>query len=454
MTHYLFICCLLISGTVKAADLEASVGEKRGASALALEQAPPQRQRVEAEEGGDSLSVTSHSARDRSTSSSDDFTSATETSTSRGQLYCVPTYDAAFKYILSAPEIRQSFLETFAPGIDAASVEPLDEHMNPLKKFTRLREFVFDKKNLRARAALKEHRSDIDVRIKGKKSAKATAFLKGCVEHFKDMKKAFSKPKYDGAMDLVCQLKNGDYVLVEMQVKPQKQWDERALIYAASFYGRQLRVGDSWEKRQQTVKKVMAINILGGGRRNYHHWKESPTEYVRRYKFMEEGSLKTIMNGIELHQYSIMNAEGRGKSEAEGDWLTFFRRAHQFRSEREVLETIKTAAVRKAFERALLEKLPAKVKERYDSQAGYASSDEDIEYARKKGERIGLEKGEILGRIKTLLELNFSYEDIITKTPGLTAEQLQEIKADIAVEQSSPASIGNRAVSSREMPAF
>ncbi len=49
MTHYLFICCLLISGTVKAADLEASVGEKRGASALALEQAPPQRQRVEAD---------------------------------------------------------------------------------------------------------------------------------------------------------------------------------------------------------------------------------------------------------------------------------------------------------------------------------------------------------------------------------------------------------------------
>ena len=79
---------------------------------------------------------------------------------------------------------------------------------------------------------------------------------------------------------MVCRLDNGEFILVEVQVKPQDFWDSRALCYAAAFYGNQLKRGEDWPK----LKKVIAINLLGVkvdiGERPFG-------ELVRHYKFTQ-----------------------------------------------------------------------------------------------------------------------------------------------------------------------
>jgi hypothetical protein len=55
----------------------------------------------------------------------------------------------------------------------------------------------------------------------------------------------------------------------------------------AAFYGNQLRRGDK-KKWEQHIKKVIGINILGGGK--------------------DDKVSKRYIDGIELIQYSIMSA--------------------------------------------------------------------------------------------------------------------------------------------------
>jgi hypothetical protein len=50
------------------------------------------------------------------------------------QVYTIPTYDAAFKWILSDDLIRPSFFNAFVPELEIESSERLDEHMNPVEK--------------------------------------------------------------------------------------------------------------------------------------------------------------------------------------------------------------------------------------------------------------------------------------------------------------------------------
>lgn len=69
-------------------------------------------------------------------------------------------------------------------------------------------------------------------------------------------------------LDLLCKLANGELVLVELQVIPQDFWDQRALAYCSSVYCRQLSKGSTWGD----LKRVIGINILGGGKEDKRHW--------------------------------------------------------------------------------------------------------------------------------------------------------------------------------------
>jgi predicted transposase/invertase (TIGR01784 family) len=297
------------------------------------------------------------------------------------QTYGIPTYDALFKYVMSEDSVRPSFINSFVPGIVIKSSKRLDEHMNPLQELQLLRTFI--------------HREDTDKTVKRISStagaclgfcdsntsvivedSDATKFLHEFIGHFNDMKKAFPRIKYDGTMDFVCALDSGEYALVEIQVAPQDHWDRRALAYIAAFYGNQLRQGDKWGKH---IKKVIGINILGGGKDNVVYWKDSPGEYARHYKFQEQlhdVGANRFIDGIELFQYSIMNApdkEDPASSQEKNDWITFFKRGHQM-SEEQVKSQIQTPAVLEAFQRAKLSSLPGDVKDAYE--------DEDKQYDR------------------------------------------------------------------------
>ena len=122
-------------------------------------------------------------------------------------------------------------------------------------------------------------------------------------EHFDDLQKAFSRPKYNGLMDFACRLDNGEYALIEMQVYPENTFDKRALAYISSFYGGQLFQGE----KMKNMKRVVGINILAG---SLDHWKGSH-EFMRHYRFQNQlGDQKTprYLEGMELIQYSIAHA--------------------------------------------------------------------------------------------------------------------------------------------------
>jgi hypothetical protein len=166
----------------------------------------------------------------------------------------------------------------------------------------------------------------------------ATKFFKKILDHFSDMRKSFPKVKYDGTMDFVCQTDNGEYVMVEMQ---------------------------------NHIKNVIGINILGGGNIDLTHWTDTPDQYVRYYKVEEQlhtdtqGLPQRYIPGLELFQYSIMNAPDNGLPDSEKqDWITFFKKPHRM-NEEEVATRIKTPEVLQVFQKAKLDTLPRDVRKQY-----------------------------------------------------------------------------------------
>ena len=273
-------------------------------------------------------------------------------------------------------------------------------------------------------------------------SEEATVFLHNILHQFEDLKIAFPEEAFDGTMDFVCLLDTGELALIEVQVIPYDYWDQRALAYVAAFYGNQLRKKGSW----CDIKHVIGINILGGGKDQTAHWKETPDQFVRHYKMTEQLHKENrIMHGMELIQYSIMNAPKSIENQETKDWLTFFQRAH-FMTEEEVHATIKTPAVLEAFERVRYDKLPSEVREQYELQdKDYDRISEYTKAEKAEGEAKGEAKGLVKGKAEGLAEglakgkieekietakkmstKGFPLEDIADCT-GLSIEKIKEI---------------------------
>jgi len=241
--------------------------------------------------------------------------------------------------------------------------------MNPTEKLQLLRTFLHDKKTLDIAAKLSSLGSFV-VAQKDHQGAlvpddQSTSFLEALMGRFEEICYAFPKQKFDGVMDFACRLDNGEYALIEMQVIPQNYWDRRALAYLAAFYGNQLSRGEQWKH----IRKVIGINILGGGKDEKVHWIDAlPEEYMRHYKFEDQlnGKKGRFIDGIELIQYSVMKAPTVDDQEKQ-DWLTFFKKA-AYMTEEEVQATIKTEAVKQAFERAKIDRLPTDVLNAYEAE--------------------------------------------------------------------------------------
>ena len=146
----------------------------------------------------------------------------------KGQVFGIVTYDALFKWVLSADSIRPSFFHAFIPNIVVQSSERLDDHMNPLQELQLLRHMINDGEITNLVASLKEGKPKLEVHIADSYHEKATEFLKSILHHFDDIQYSFPRPRFDGTMDFVCKLDTGEYALIEMQIVPQNHWDQRA----------------------------------------------------------------------------------------------------------------------------------------------------------------------------------------------------------------------------------
>ena len=308
------------------------------------------------------------------------------------QIFGVTTYDALFKWVFRADEVRPSFFSACIPELHIHSSTILDEHMNPLKTLENLRHFMDGQEQKAVAKQLMAKKKEIEVSFSGEPYKPGAKFLKDVVLHFEDMRKAFPKAHYDGTLDFLCDLDTGELALVEMQITPEDHWDRRALAYIASAYSHQMRKGMVWKD----IRTVIGINILGGGLNDEKHWKETPGQYMRHYKLQEQvnGELPPrFLEGVQVIQYSLANVPFDEVSPERKEWLIFFRNAHKM-TEMEVKQTIRTPAVLAAFERAKLSNLPEEVMSSYkEEEARLKNLSGHIAQTREEGVKEGIEKG-------------------------------------------------------------
>lgn len=358
------------------------------------------------------------------------------------QTYGVATYDALFKKVLSEEDIRSSFLHALLPGVNVLNSERLDDSMNPVKDFQLLRKFVNDNDTLEIVNNLRNS-SGIEVRIQSDNTKKftlnkkGTKFLVEILKNFGDIIRGFPTEDYDGKMDFVCRLDSGEYALVETQIVKQDFWDMRALAYIASFYGKQIRRGGDW----RDIKRVIGINILGGGTHIHNPWLNDSNHLLRHYRFQEQinnGSL--FLDGLELYQYSLANITKDNLTQEQRDWLIFLREG--FTKTTADVEKIETPAVRRAFERARLDKLsPSEMAAYRKEDEKYRLYSEAFREAEVKGEKKGINKGVLLGMEKGVANRNREFaikmlsnndsDEKIVDFSGLTMDELAELKQSL-----------------------
>ena len=372
---------------------------------------------------------------------------------SGGHYFGIPTRDGLFKNVLSNDSNRSSFLKAFVPNMKILSSTRLDDHMNPLVDLRHLRNFINRKDTAKtfgkicadpgsfgvckpARSHLKKLNginAETDIN-----SLQLDPSTKKCIvefaNHFDEFKSAFPKLKHNSQLDFVCQTDQGEYALVEMQVKPVDHWDVRALAYVAAFYGNQLRRGGEW----RDIRKVIGINILGGGADGEVHWRNTPDQYERHYKLQEQFHKKTCeryIEGIELFQYSLANAPdcSPSMSREKQDWITYFKRASRM-NQKDVESQIQTPAVLKAFEMATLSRLPPKVKAVYDTEnAQYAHLSEHTAQRFAEGKTEGKIEGKTEGlslAARVLKRLKIMSDEEIASGLNLSVDDVANIKLD------------------------
>ncbi len=248
------------------------------------------------------------------------------------------------------------------------SSERLDERMSPLQSLQLLSHFLHDKGTSNTVKSLSSSGAYVVRGRAGRKGSRtkddnATAFLHEIAGRFEEIRDAFPQPCYDGKMDFACKLSSGEYALVEVQVFPEDDWDRRALTYVAAFYGNQLNKGGQWKH----IRKVIGVNILGGGKEKKVAWSDCPGNHMRHYKLEDQLNDKgRFIDGIELIQYSIMHAPAVVDKE-KNDWITFFKKAHEMTQD-EVKAQITTPAVLLAFELSKFSALPADVRASYEAE--------------------------------------------------------------------------------------
>jgi predicted transposase/invertase (TIGR01784 family) len=286
----------------------------------------------------------------------------------RRQLYGVPTFDSSFKHIMSDSIVRLEFVKVFGKLPNVKDVTLLDVAMNPIKELTDVRKFLNSERNLKFVRMVQSNDSatfSVTREEQGRGPAvisDGNEFLHGLSKVFGDLKDYFPLRERDSQLDLICELDSGQFVLIEVQVQSQDHWDSRALAYAAGFYGNQLKRGDSWKD----LKQVIAINILGKGVRESDPWRDCPHEVVRHYVFTDTANgpdAKHTIKDLQLIQYCVPHLHEKTDDETFQEWARFLQSANEF-TEAEV-STLKSAAVRKAFEKARVRNMPRSVQQAY-----------------------------------------------------------------------------------------
>ncbi len=248
----------------------------------------------------------------------------------------------------------------------------------------------------------------------------ATAFLNGIVERYDKISDVLKKPPcYKGVMDYLCRLDDGTYAVVEIQVVPHKLWGLWALAYVAAVYSQQMRRGAKW----RDIKKVIGINILGRGKEDIVHWKQSE-DFEGDYQFVNQlGKGREVIHGMELSRYSVMKSLTKVKSKEQQEWLTLFKRAREM-SREEVYCEIESPAVREAFELLEIVTWPSNLSTQYaEDDEFYELVSDHVEEQREE-----VRREEVVETITKKLLKIMPAKDVAVIT-GVSVERIQALQS-------------------------
>lgn len=238
-----------------------------------------------------------------------------------------------------------------------------------------------------------------------------------------------------GILDLKLDIDEDKVIDVEMQMRDEHNMKERSGVYLSKLVAEQLKAKQPYLE----VKKVIAINLLNFDlfqRNSYHSIarmkfeKSTPQAFVNIGYDKEEEIATDVfeMHFIELPKFIKKNPTCKTKLE-QWLWLLVGSNEEMVKMAVEENEEIKKT-VEVLDELSMSEEERALYEYREKALLDYIDA---MDYAKRKGEREGIEKGERAGEkkakletAKKMLEKGFSIE-LIKEITGLSEEQIQNI---------------------------
>lgn len=241
--------------------------------------------------------------------------------------------------------------------------------------------------------------------------------------------------------DLICTDASGNKFVVELQVAEQSSFFKRLLYYFSKLYVKDLKTGEKYHE----LKKVCIIAILDftvfKDPKSYvdpehEPFKEVLEMFARKRKTRE-------MPEIEFHILELPKFEKKLEEckTVLDQWFFFFKQSERLSA---IPSTATDIGVVKAYNNLNEFNLTDEERAVYDREVKSFRDAEDVErfklekaeaVGEAKGLKQGLEKGKAEGEKKAKLEMAKKMivegmsAEIVTKMTGLSAEEIEELKA-------------------------
>ena len=284
--------------------------------------------------------------------------------------------DSVFRFLLADETLRNSFIRTFTPlkhtvasTLQTNCVRPLKFDENLLNNITEkaLVDMMSRKHLFEDVITLLSDKTDFNKCGKWNSSLSdlkaSRAFFNTFSKNHEQICKLLLNEK-TGFCDVVCELKSGELVLVEVQVIAEDALDKRFLAYGSLMYGNQLRQGDEWSK----LKDMYMINLFEG--RFPTRFDFSPPNEHRRHYMMTDLSVAgrpRQLPHLQMIQISLRDVDIDQVDDAEERWwLDFFKRAHGYTAIPEGCPP----SVAAAYQRVRSDALPPAIRKAVDDEEG------------------------------------------------------------------------------------
>lgn len=212
----------------------------------------------------------------------------------------------------------------------------------------------------------------------------------------------------------------GHQFSIEMLISSELAYEKRALYLWSKLYSEQLNEGVHYSE----LKKSISIHLL-----NFDMLKEP--DYHNTYAILNLASQKRAFSDFQLHTVELKKFEtqhplGQKLTTALDRWITFLTHADELSKGVESSELEKDPLIAKAIRVLKSTSLSEDEREVYRTHWQWLMNEQSaIEFAKVKGEEIGLKKGK-LEIAKTLKDSGMSVEEV-QKYTGLRLDEIIQL---------------------------